>query len=414
MKFIYLFIAITFLMSVMIVSADDHHSEDKYISRRRNVDDNGPPNTDPIPDLSSRLLKKRSAAGTVWNMMSGTPEEKVDVFFDIVDQLEANANGQCFPNDMVPADYAKLICVLFGAVEAGLLHDNGPFVTRNGTWSELDTSVFNIYGWGWQSLYGNRLADDFTVPPNYTWFVRGGATFGYQTGSTTNSTYTAVNYRLWDGHPGNSSTSSILSGNTTLNYLTDSKWTGIYRTIIHTQATNRPIMRNDMDLELTELPEGSYWFDVQATGTPSLSGPWMPPITILNMTTTGNAIQYTGSWANVTDNGYQQGIPFEIHGDQLPSRCVYYGPDGDAVLSFWDVYDIIQSYFADKDVTQSEYDGFIDMFLQIVADLGAPQEVMDAVEDKLHDLDGAVVTGGAGEECASAANHIHSWLEYIH
>ena len=398
-----------FMLAITFALATPDNAEDKYSPAARRSR-SGPPDNEPVPDLS-RSVTSRGAGASIWDQMPGSTQDKINGFKDIAQAME-DAIGQCFPDDMVPADYYKLLCVLFGGSESGLLHDNGPMVTRGNVWSDLDTSVFNIYGWGWQSTADNRLADDFSIPADYTWFVRNGATFGYQTGSSLNSTYTAVNYRLWDGVPGNAS-SSVLSGNVTLNYLSGTGWSGIYRTIINVNATNRPVMRNDMDLEVTVLTEGTYWFDVQATGSGALSGPWMPPVTVLNMTTTGNAMQYTGSWGNVLDNGYQQGIPFEIHGDSIPTECLsYYGNPSEPVVSFSDVYTIIQDYFAGKSVSQSEYDGFIQYLLDVMASMGAPQNILDAAETKLHELDGAVVTGGQGGEC-SAASCLGSWIAWI-
>ncbi len=46
------------------------------------------------------------------------------------------------------------------------------------------------------------------------------------------------------------------------------------------------------------------------------SGPWVPPVTILGQTTTGNALQFTSVWAPAIDTGIgtQQGLPFLILG----------------------------------------------------------------------------------------------------
>jgi hypothetical protein len=53
---------------------------------------------------------------------------------------------------------------------------------------------------------------------------------------------------------------------------------------------------------------------------PSYSGPWVPPITILGQTMTGNALQWTSSgdsWALAVDTGTgtQQGVPFVVEGE---------------------------------------------------------------------------------------------------
>ncbi len=71
------------------------------------------------------------------------------------------------------------------------------------------------------------------------------------------------------------------------------------------------------------LPAGTYWLDWNADGVLA-SGPWAPPISILGQTTTGNAIQYTTSWAAALDTatGTQQGIPFVLEGSIFNPQVV--------------------------------------------------------------------------------------------
>jgi len=62
---------------------------------------------------------------------------------------------------------------------------------------------------------------------------------------------------------------------------------------------------------------GTYWLDWQ-TGGSGASGPWAPPISMLGVTTTGNAIQFDGaSWTALVDVG-TQGLPFVIEGVVVP------------------------------------------------------------------------------------------------
>jgi hypothetical protein len=93
----------------------------------------------------------------------------------------------------------------------------------------------------------------------------------------------------------------------------------MYR-VLDTDLTNadRPIMAV-VGTVGTVLPPGTYWLDWQFNGTLS-SGPWQPPISILGVTTTGNAMQYTSTgWANLVDVG-PQGLPFIIDG--AASQCM--------------------------------------------------------------------------------------------
>jgi hypothetical protein len=66
------------------------------------------------------------------------------------------------------------------------------------------------------------------------------------------------------------------------------------------------------------LDQGTYWI-VWATSGSLPSGPWVPPITILDHKTTGNALQtldYGVSWTALVDAGTltPQGLPFVIEG----------------------------------------------------------------------------------------------------
>ncbi len=89
-------------------------------------------------------------------------------------------------------------------------------------------------------MAGNRVADDFTVGGS-GWLIGNITFFGYQTGSTTTSTFTAVNLRIWDGPP-NVGTSMVVFGDTTTNRLVSSTWTNIYR-VLDTALTDTRVGR---------------------------------------------------------------------------------------------------------------------------------------------------------------------------
>jgi hypothetical protein len=159
---------------------------------------------------------------------------------------------------------------------------------------------------------GNRVADDFTVTGG-GWFINTMTFFGYQTGSGTTSTFTALNLRIWDGPP-NLGSSNVVFGDTTTNRLASSTWANMYR-VLDTGLldTARPVMANVATVN-TFLPAGTYWVDWQADGTLA-SGPWAPPISILGQTTTGNAWQFTSTgWAALVDGAFPQGLPFIVDG----------------------------------------------------------------------------------------------------
>ena len=202
----------------------------------------------------------------------------------------------------------------------GVLFDNGPFITHPGggvggsDYSILQNPPLTTWGYGAQVYYGNRLSDDFTVPAN-GWEIDSIIVFAYQTGSTTASTITSVNMRIWNGKPG-SSGAYVVWGNSYSNKLINTYWSNCYRGSA-LNNTERPIMRNVCQTSGLSLNAGTYWVDWQIDGSLS-SGPWVIPITILGTYTTGNAVQYQNnisSWVDVKDVGYSQGLPFIIYGD---------------------------------------------------------------------------------------------------
>jgi hypothetical protein len=66
------------------------------------------------------------------------------------------------------------------------------------------------------------------------------------------------------------------------------------------------------------LGPGTYWLDWQ-TGGSLTSGPWVPPISIEGQLTTGNARQFNGTtWVDLLDNGFPQGLPFQVYGQVIP------------------------------------------------------------------------------------------------
>ncbi|MBX2990433.1 MAG: T9SS type A sorting domain-containing protein [Bacteroidetes bacterium] len=205
-----------------------------------------------------------------------------------------------------------------------LLYDNGPLVTHPGGGlggadaSSLQNTVLNTYGYNVNAGASFRVADDFTVSGG-AWIVDSIAFFGYQTGSTTTSTMTAVRLQIWDGPPGEAG-SNIIFGDITTNRMIATRFSGIYRVIAtNLLASDRPIMRNIVDVGGLLLLPGTYWLDWTMTGSLA-SGPWQPAVTILGQFETGNARQFTGTiWQAMRDSvapatGNPQGAPFTMYG----------------------------------------------------------------------------------------------------
>ena len=184
----------------------------------------------------------------------------------------------------------------------------------NGADASALHSGLTVWGSGFQISANNTLADDFIVPENEEWTVNGFTFYAYQTGSTTTSTINDVKIRVYDGAP--NSGGVIIQDFWTTNSLILTEWAGIYRTSSDDYATanTRPIMFMLCAVPEFTLTEGEYWVEVSVGGTLA-SGPWCPPRTILDQTTTGNAIQsITGTWGALVDGTYPQGIPFNVHG----------------------------------------------------------------------------------------------------
>lgn len=213
--------------------------------------------------------------------------------------------------------------LIAGAMNAQI-YSNGPYYNSPGTGSGganesvLLTTTFGMstIGFGQQSNSFNRIADDFVIN-DCRWRIDSIALFGYQTGSTTTSTFTGYNLRIWDGVPDNVG-SNVVFGDTTTNRLISTYWSGTYRVTETTNGnTSRPIMRNVLNVGGLELNTGTYWLDWSATGSLA-SGPWQPPVVIAGQAASGNGRQRLGNtWNNLLDGGTNtpaQGAPFIIYG----------------------------------------------------------------------------------------------------
>jgi GEVED domain/Secretion system C-terminal sorting domain len=213
------------------------------------------------------------------------------------------------------------------STNAQILYDNGPYFNNVGTGagganeSALYNTTFGMgtIGFGHQAASFNRVADDFIVT-DCKWRIDSIVFFAYQTGSTTTSTITSVNVRIWNNAP-NAPGSSVVFGDTTTNRLTRSVWSGAYRMSETTVGnTSRPIMRNVCAFSNVVLSADTFWVDWSSTGSLG-SGPWAPPRTPVNVAVSGNGKQRIGSiWNNALDGGTgnpAQGFPFIIYGRKI-------------------------------------------------------------------------------------------------
>ena len=210
-----------------------------------------------------------------------------------------------------------------------VLVDNGPLITSPGTGSGGDDESFlqsvslglNLLGFGHQVAAGNRVADDINVGGE-GWILNECTFFAYQTGSTTTSTMTAINLRIFDATPPGG---AVVFGDDSTNVLASTGYTNIFRVTETTGgANNRPIMAQSVDMGGLFLSPGTYWLDWQTDGSLG-SGPWAPPVTIVGEATTGNGLQSVDdgvSYAAAIDDGTNtaQGFPFVCTGELLQSN----------------------------------------------------------------------------------------------
>ena len=232
----------------------------------------------------------------------------------------------------------KLLCLIavlipVSLLQAQVIYDNGPMVNfPGGGFNNADVSHIhdgmNLYGSNNNFALGYRMADDFVIPAWESWTIDSLITFGYQTNSTNTSTFSELNFRIWDGVPDEPG-SNIVFGDNATNVLATSDWSGIYRTgdFTSTQCepltcVARPIMRNAAVAGIT-LTGGTYWVDWSTAGTLT-SGPWCPYVNLgVGVTTTGNSLQYVEAnlaWQPITDTvpanaaNEPQGLPFQLTG----------------------------------------------------------------------------------------------------
>lgn len=221
-------------------------------------------------------------------------------------------------HNSVPAKNEDPVIIVPSVTELALLYNNGPFVSApgggpGGSDGSVLVSPMSTLGFGHATTTAFRIADDFEVPVDEIWQIDSIVFYGYQTGSSTTSTFTAVNYRVWSGNPG---TGTIVFGDTATNRMTATYFTNCYRYSSTAVGTTRPIMANQVSAGFS-LNQGTYWLDWASAGTLT-SGPWAPPITISGQQITGNAFQRDPNlvWNPANDNGTlaRQGFPFKIYG----------------------------------------------------------------------------------------------------
>lgn len=182
--------------------------------------------------------------------------------------------------------------------------------------SSTQTSLgATLYGSNQNHGGGFWIASRISVPAG-GWMLDSLITYGYQTGSSTVSTFTA-SYAYICADSSSRPSSTIIVGSNSTNIMTQTSWSGIYRATTDTPPfteTNRPIMRIKSILTGSVSP-GNYWVVWDASGSLA-SGPWCPPVTTLASLSTGtNSYQYNGTgWIQSMDGTSTLDMPFKLYG----------------------------------------------------------------------------------------------------
>ncbi len=192
--------------------------------------------------------------------------------------------------------------------DSTVIYSNGTIVNSPGTgFGGSDESIIQAggssFGFAMNQTIGYSVADDFVITENAT--INSIEIQGYQTYSGTTSSFTGVFIRIYSGNPANG---QIVWGDLSTNLLSSAYFSDIYRVNAPGNGVDRPVMTMVCSGLNIALPPGSYWIEYQTTGSLS-SGPWA-----VNVTGSGNAMQYNGSeWVPLIDpTGI--GIPFLLKG----------------------------------------------------------------------------------------------------
>lgn len=262
-----------------------------------------------------------------------------------------------------------LIVPLVAAAQGDVLANNGPWITHIGggfggaSISVLPTvSGASTMGFGHQVSAGHRIADDFTLTgPAILDRV---TLYAFQLNSSTTSTVTAVNLRIWDGPPDDAG-SAIVFGDSTTNRMVSTSFTGVYRVSdVAPLNTQRPVMAQEVDLGGTALAPGTYWLDWQTDGSLQF-GPHAPPVTVQGAIPIGNARQFDaslGEWVEARDGGLhtQVAIPFVLEGTS--SGGCYADCEGDGDTDIFDFLCFQSAYASQTSYADCEGDGDWDVF----------------------------------------------------
>jgi len=222
----------------------------------------------------------------------------------IMPKMDVNTESKSI-DDVVISRGRDVVYEAHFVTDPGAMNNGG-----DASWLKASQST---YGPGAQNASGNMVADEFTLTEATT--ITEIEVYGYQTGSTTTSTFTGMYATIYDGSP--ASGGQIVWGDMNTNIMTSTSFTNAYRGSNNdASGTTRPIMALTASNLNIALPAGTYYLVWNLAGSGS-SGPWAQPEALPEVGSTGNGIQYLasqGTWANLTDSGAgtTYGVAFKI------------------------------------------------------------------------------------------------------
>ena len=182
--------------------------------------------------------------------------------------------------------------------ENGFVTDPGAMA--NGADASWIKGAQSTWGPNVNNASGYWLADSFTLSSATS--ISEIEVYGYQTGSSTTSTFTGLYAQIYNGNPMNGA--SVVWGSATSNIMTATAFTNCYRgSDGETNSTTRPIMSitaSNLDIQ---LEAGTYYLAYGLTGS-GTSGPWGTPRCEPSIGNTGAGVQNTGNeWQDLIDTG---------------------------------------------------------------------------------------------------------------
>jgi len=246
-------------------------------------------------------------------------------------------------------------CATANCWTAPVLWNNGRFVTHPaGAVGGADGSVVptgaNTLGENMNLGALVRVADNFTIPAGETWTINRLKVFVYQTGATTSpTTITDLVAQIWDRDPRDPN-AVLVWGDlvTNIHDLANSGWSNVYRGAL--TAVDRPVMRTEGIITAPPLGAGTYWIEWSTRGSLA-SGPFGPPVTLLNDLPTGNALIWRNApYTPVVDStwnlleypgGQPIELPFILEGIKGTANACYANCDGSTVAPILNVSDFI-------------------------------------------------------------------------